>query len=581
MIEEDLDRIASVGLNAIRIPIFWEYTEPAPDAFRQEFLDRSDIFMKMAADRGLLVMPWFLVGVATGMRDISWRNGESIFSEAMTAHAENHLRKMVRHLGRHPNILCWDICDEPEWYSQFAGHDKLPYDTERFHTWMDRMYRAIKETDPERAVTLGFGHLFYNDYGMDVRRAARTLDMMAVTAYSPHKDEDLVHGFRSTYFLGWAIRINDYAGKGVFACEAPGWTDILASENTIGLYYRGSLMSGLANGSAGVLPWVWNDFDEAIEQRWPLDKYVYEKRFGITRPDGSLKPAGRELQEFGNFIEKYPPSEWKQVAPEAGVLVPTIKTSELHREWEFLFHHFIFLRQAGLRVRYIWPEDLEHFDGKILFLPQSSDQPLMTKGWFELKKFVEQGGTLVSTSANPSSLFNSLFGVTLEGRIHPENEVIFKKCRAPISGCEDMALPGGQCYTLVTPKQAKVMAADTEDMPLVTINQFGKGAAIFLAYSPESALKKIHPERLAAHPIHHFFRGIAQLADLQSPAICPDPRIELDVRRNSDGRLLVVLINHSRHPVQTSLAYPEARKEEPVHLAGNEIRIIETTRELQ
>jgi len=577
VIAGDLDRIAATGLNAIRIPIFWEYTEPAQGEFRQEFLDRSNIFMEMAAERGLLVMPWFLVGVATGVRDVAWRKGESVFSETMTAYAENHLKKMVRHLGKHPNILCWDICDEPEWYSLFSGHEKLPYNPERFHPWMDRMYKAIKETDSERAVTLGFGHFFYNDYGMDVHRAGKTLDMMAVTAYSPHKDEDLVHGFRSTYFLGWAIRINDYAGKGVFACEAPGWTDILASDKNIGLYYRGSLMGSLANGSKGVLPWVWNDFDEAIEQRWPLDKYVYEKRFGISRSDGSLKPAGKELQEFGKFVEKYPPSEWKQITPEVAVLVPTIKTSELNKEWEFLFHHFIFLRQAGLRVRYIWPEDLEQFDGdgKVLFLPQSSGQPLLTKGWFQLRDYVEKGGTLVSTSSCPSSLFNSMFGVTVEGRIVPEKEVVFRNCTAPISSCMGMALPGGPSFSLVSPDQAKVLAWSEEDLPLVTMNQYGKGKAVYLAYSPEDALKKIHPEKLAVHPIHQFFRGMAQMVGLQCPAVCPDPRIEIDVRRNSDGRLLIILNNHSRFPVTTSLLYPEKGKDQPVSLAGNEILVLE------
>jgi hypothetical protein len=139
-----------------------------------------------------------------------------------------------------------------------------------------------------------------------------------------------------------------------------------------------------------------------------------------------------------------------------------------------------------------------------------------------------------------------------------------------------MTLPGGQCYTLVTPNQAKVLASTTEDIPLVTMNPFGKGTTIFLAYSPESALKKLPPEKLAVHPIHHFFRGVAQMAGLQCPAVCPDPRIELDVRRNSDGRLLVVLINHSRYSVETSVAYPQAGREEPVLLTGNEVRIMET-----
>jgi len=65
IISKDLDGIASLGLNAVRIPIHWEYLEPAPKRFRVEALKRIDSFLDMAKKRGLFVMPWFLVGVAT------------------------------------------------------------------------------------------------------------------------------------------------------------------------------------------------------------------------------------------------------------------------------------------------------------------------------------------------------------------------------------------------------------------------------------------------------------------------------------------------------------------------------------
>lgn len=579
IIAVDLKRIAAAGLNAVRVPIHWEYAEPKPGQFRPEMFARFKAFLEMARERGLFVMPWFLVGVATQDYDVSWRNGESFFSKRMTDCAARHLQEFVKQFKDSPNILCWDICDEPEWYSRYPGAESLPYQTERFHQWVARMYHAIKEADPQRAVTLGFGHIVTGNYGMDIRRAAQTLDVMAITAYAPHGSEDLVNGFRSGYFLGWSVRFNNCANKGVFTCEAPGGSDIEASEENIGAYYRVCLFSNLANGSMGVMPWVWNDFDDAIQHLPPMDKYTIEKRFGIVREDGQLKPAGEELRRFARFIAEFPPSEWPSVLPEAGVLVPVQNPPSAYQEFRLLFHHYIFLRQAGLRVRYVWSDDLDDFKGKLLFLPASSGVPLLTGTWLKLKTWVEHGGTLVSTSRHTSSIFNELFGLVVEGRFHVIDDVVMRDCQAKFSSCEGLVLPRGGDYLLVSAAGANVLSRDKAGQPLATRHTLGKGQAFFMAYAPEAALAGIQPEELGRHGIHAFFRGAAQSAGLTSPITCPDPRIELEVRMHAGGRLMAILINHSRFPVQTALVNNTSGVTEPVTLDGNGIlwRLLDAT----
>ncbi|MBU4199164.1 MAG: cellulase family glycosylhydrolase, partial [Verrucomicrobia bacterium] len=569
IIAADLERIAVSGLNAVRVPIHWEYAEPAPGQFRPEMFSRFSTFLDMARERGLFVMPWFLVGVATQDYDVSWRNRESFFSERMTDLAARHITAFVKRFRDSSNILCWDICDEPEWYSRHPGADQLPYDTDRFHQWLERLYRAIKDADPQRAVTLGFGHIATGQYGMDIRRAAGTLDVMTVTAYPPHNNEDLIHGFRSTWFLGWSARMNDCAGKGIFTCEAPGWSDIEASEEHIGAYYRVCLFSNLANGSQGVMPWVWNDFNDAIQHLPPMDKYTIEKRFGIIREDGQLKPAGEELCRFARFTDEFPPSEWMSVMPEVGVLVPAQNPSSAHQEFSLLFHHYVFLRQAGLRVRYVWADDLDDYKGKLLFLPDSAGVPLLTGTWLKLKTWVERGGTLVSTSRHTSSIFNALFGVVVEGRVNVIDDVVMQDCQDMFSSCEGLVLPHGGSYLQVRSAGADVLSRDKDGRPLATRHALGKGQAYFMAYPPEAALAGIRPEALGCHGIHAFFRGVAQAVGLSCPIACPDPRIELDVRRHAGGRLLAILINHSRFPAVTSLRYEQTGTEKPVELPGN------------
>lgn len=566
-ISADLDTVASLGLNAVRIPVHWEFAEPQPGQWRKEMLDRLDWFVDAAHKRKLFVMPWFLVGVATRDYDVSWRNGQSFFTEPMISHAENHLRALVKRLKHHPNILCWDICDEPEWYSRHPGAERLPYDTGRFHAWIDRMYRTIKEEDPQRAVTLGFGHIATGNYGMDIRRAAKTLDVMAVTAYPPHLDEDLIHGFRSTYYLGWSVRFNDCVGKGVFTCEAPGWTDIAASENNIGKYYRISLFSNLANGAQGVMPWVLNDFDDSIQSQPPMDVYTTEKRFGIMRPDRTLKPAAESLRKFAQFVRDFPPADWQPILPEVGVLVPVRRPVDAHQEFARLFHHYIFLRQAALRVRYVWTEDLDEFEGDLLFLPASAE-PLLTGTWMKLAEWVRKGGTLVSTGGHFSSIFNELFGVCVEGKYRVRTETTLGRCRVPFQECEGIVFSSQGQAILVSPRGADVVIQDSCGRPIVTVNAYGKGRAVYMTLAPEQFLAEVEPERLAVHGIHRFFRGCAVLAGLSAPVICADPRIELDVRQHTNGDILAILINHSRAPANVTLRNEMRKTKARINMDG-------------
>ncbi len=108
-IKKDLEKISELDLNAVRIPIHWEYAEPAPGEFRLKVIERFGKFLGMAEDSGLFVMPWFLVGVATVNYDVSWRKRRSFFVEPMRTYATNHIVRFVNNYKNRPNILCWDI----------------------------------------------------------------------------------------------------------------------------------------------------------------------------------------------------------------------------------------------------------------------------------------------------------------------------------------------------------------------------------------------------------------------------------------------------------------------------------------
>lgn len=544
----DLDRIAAAGLEAVRVPIHWEYAEPRPGVFNPVLLERLDAFLAAARARGLFVLPWFLVGVATRNYDVAWRKGRSFFGDFMTRRACVHLRFMVRRLRAWPNILAWDLCDEPEWYSTLPRADAIPYDTEAFHRWLEALCRAVKSEDPGRAVTLGFGNIADGNYGFDLRRAARALDGMSVTAYPRYRYEDVIHAFRNTHFLGWSLRFNDCAGKGVFAGESPGWTDVESSESAIAASYRVSLYSAYLSGSRANLPWAWNDFDSALWNEPPIDRSPSEARFGICRAGGALKPAGRELADFAAFCRRYPPHRWTSRCPVAGVIVPVESPPAAWREFERLFHHYILLRQCGVRVRYVWPEDLPAFDGAVLFLPDSESRPLANRHWAWLRSWVAKGGALISSSRHAGTNFNELFGVELEGRVRQPTPFAFHAA-GKARGSAIFVPPGGY-HSPVALRSARALYRTADGEPAVTLNRFGAGRAAFVSYPPESVLASLSGEALAGHAAFSICRRLLDEAGCDVPFLAGDPRLEMDVLADAAGRRLLVAVNHSRRAVR-------------------------------
>lgn len=57
-------------------------------------------------------------------------------------------------------------------------------------------------------------------------------------------------------------------------------------------------------GSIGVIAWKFSDYDSSFYKTPPFDESPQERYFGITRADGSLKPCGKVMVEFGKQLKK-------------------------------------------------------------------------------------------------------------------------------------------------------------------------------------------------------------------------------------------------------------------------------------
>ncbi|MEG0270081.1 MAG: cellulase family glycosylhydrolase, partial [Clostridia bacterium] len=352
----DLKKIAQMGLNAVRIPMFWGYMEPREREYNEDIFPKFDLFLSWCKELGIYLMPWFLVGVATRDYDVPFRNERPFFTGDMVSIARDHIQHFVSRYKSEEQILMWDLCDEPEYYNRHPGAEQWPFSRDALMNWVQTLYQGVKAVDPNHLVTLGFGHIASANFGYHVLDMAKCLDLMVVTCYplgiSPRGADCL----RNNYFLPFYVAFNRPYGNAVMTCEAPGFSSIMFSEKRIGLYYRASLYGSLIEGSNGVLPWAFNDFDESIWHECPLENYMLEPRFGIVANDGRIKPSGMELMSFARTVKALGLCDYQRQSAKAAVIIPRDYYANIEEAFPRIYMAYVLLKSHGVQVDLVWQD---------------------------------------------------------------------------------------------------------------------------------------------------------------------------------------------------------------------------------
>lgn len=555
VIGKDLARIAELGLTAVRIPMHWGYMEPEQGKYNDSFFEKFDLFLEMCRKNGLYVMPWFLVGVATRDYDVPFRNGRPFFTGEMVTAAENHLKHFIAPYQEEEQILFWDICDEPEWYSRHPGAEQLPFHREPVVRWVKNMYEAIRSVDPNHLITLGFGHIATANYGMDVRDMAKALDLMVVTAYPGWADEG-IDTARNNYTLPFHVKMNS-RGKPVFTCEAPGHSSILYSEAMVGRYFKTSLYSNLINGSTGVLPWVYNDFAEELWHKVPLEQYLIEPNFGIVTVDGRLKPSGRELRDYAAFAKKADIGKYRPQKAEAAVLVPEGYYAYINTACEKIYTACLLGKGCGIDVDLVWTtEELNSY--KLLLLPTAAG--MTTSAWDKVRSFVEAGGILYHTyeSGAQNAYFNRLFGVEAETQEadYGYRQMCAEQSWGAFKKGDTIPFTGkNRNYVLrVKEEQAEVLSTFEDGKAAFMRNHYGKGTAYLAVLPLDNGLMKISYEEFLNTRSFALLDNMIEEAGISRFFRFDHPAIEVGCMENgSTGEQMVICINHDKNPVHTEL----------------------------
>jgi endo-1,4-beta-mannosidase len=339
-VREEFAIIKEIGLNVVRLFLLWDDFQPDPTSVDKTALANLGKVADIAAEHGLGLDVTFFTGHMSGpnwsprwlvrgdlppsvhqhwLRDVV-SNGKIIhqgyrnmFHDEMALNASRLLLKtVVTSLKDHPAIWMWNLGNEPDLFA-------WPNSSEEGAAWVKEMAGIIKSIDPKHPVTIGLhGDGLHRDNGLRIDKVYANTDvavMHSYPMYTPWARQPLDPDFvpftcaLTAALAGKPVLMEEFGGCTALPGEATHimkWTEtngrereqFMASEEDFAEFLRLTIPKLQHSGATGAMLWCYADYIPELWNRPPCQNSVHERFFGLVRPDGSLKPHAKVIQEF-------------------------------------------------------------------------------------------------------------------------------------------------------------------------------------------------------------------------------------------------------------------------------------------
>lgn len=349
-VREEFAMIRDIGLTHVRLFLLWESFQTTPTTVSPTALADLRTVCDIAAELGLKVQPTFFTGHMSGPNwtppwlldpktprkpderqlcslghPAGYANSiYNTYTEPFVVAAEDLLLKTVcGELKDHPAIWGYSLGNEPDLFCK-------PPTAAVGRQWVRDRVRTIKAADPNHLALIGVHTASIDgDCGLRVDDIAAETDVSVMHGYSIYHpfarhalDPDYVPfvcaltaalAGRPVLFEEFGINTH-WPDKPSFWQQIDNWDGttrkvFFASEDDAAAYYAGVLERLLKVGAVGAFCWCFPDYDPAIWNRPPCDFQPFERFFGLWRPDGTLKPAGKVVRDFAKARHVVRPAE--------------------------------------------------------------------------------------------------------------------------------------------------------------------------------------------------------------------------------------------------------------------------------
>jgi len=339
-VREEFATIREIGMNVVRLFLLWDDFQPEPDSVNKEALANLIKVADIAAENGLGLDVTFFTGHMSGpnwsprwllggnlppaahshwLRDVvskgkrTEQGYRNMFHDEMALNASRLLLKtVVGALKDHPGIWMWNLGNEPDLFA-------WPNSSDEGAAWVREMVGLIKSIDPKHPVTIGLhGDGLHRDNGLRIDKVYEHTDiavMHSYPMYTPWARQNLDPDFvpftcaLTAALSGKPVLMEEFGGCTALPGEATyvmKWTEtngrkreqFMASEEDFAEFLRLTIPKLQDSGATGAMLWCYADYVPELWDLPPCQNARHERFFGLVRPDGSLKPHAKVMQEF-------------------------------------------------------------------------------------------------------------------------------------------------------------------------------------------------------------------------------------------------------------------------------------------
>jgi endo-1,4-beta-mannosidase len=287
--------------------------------------------------------------VSAGQKtDLGYRN---MYHDEVALKAEKLLVKtVVSTLKDHPGVWLWNLGNEPDLFA-------WPNSSDEGATWVKEVVSLIKSIDPVHPVTIGLHNDgIHRDNGFRMDKVYKQTDiavMHSYPMYTPWARQPLDPDFVPftcalvSALAGKPVLMEEFGGCTALPGQATynmKWTEtngrereqFMASEEDFAKFIRLTLPKLHDSGATGAVIWCFADYAYNLWDRPPCQNMWHERFFGLVRPDGTLKPHAKVLQDFSKTnpqVKPMPEYARLKVDPDAFYAEPLPHLANLYEQY--------------------------------------------------------------------------------------------------------------------------------------------------------------------------------------------------------------------------------------------------------